>query len=125
MIRFLAIILMACTLSSCARMRVTGEFTDPNTLFEGKFSGAYRGKGRVFFTTDTGLPCEGRYRYDTDDKKTGKGSFTCLDRTTGEFTFVVTTTSDPIRNGAETTRRSGKGTGTTNKGQYFTFDLKG
>ena len=123
MIRFLSIVTIILLLTSCARMNVQGSFADADTSFKGNFSSSYRGKGRVFFTTDAGLLCEGKYKYNSEAKKAGTGSFTCLDRTLGEFTFTVTL--DPRINGSGIGRRTGKGVGKTSEGERFTFKLKG
>ena len=108
--RLFMIILSVFLLTSCVSMNLEGRFDNGSDSFRGTVSGSLQNSGGLSFTTESGTLCEGTYQF-ADGRKTGAGSFTCLDKTTGKFTLTT--------DGGLGTK--GRGSGKTNKGDSFSF----
>ena len=104
----LAMPCFALVLAGCATsltLPVTGQMETGDETFTGTATGYMDGGGDLTIVSDRGRTCEGTFVYVT--RRTGEGTFTCDDGSSGPFKFVSTGT---------------RGTGTGRLGgEQFTF----
>ena len=108
--RSLLVFLLAsgCSLTLPVRGRVEA---NPPEMLVGEATGYLDGSGKLHLMSSDGRDCSGAFQY-TDGRRSGSGSFTCLDGTTGTFAFT-------------STGRQGTGFGRTSKGERIRFVFGG